>query len=242
MKPVAPTHPSHLGSLIFLASSSLRTRRRWGEQLENSFVTCEVADLASLRRNLSSLRPSVLLLDFDLPGLGRLRGLRAIARAHQETKVIVLAAETDESEAVAVLGTGARGYFERDADSLLVRKAVEMVQKGEIWVRRSVLLHVLGRLTTSAARVPDAASSPQPQKRREILSGRQREVAQLIAGGAANREIATRMRISEKTVKAHLTAIFRKVGVANRLRLALWMRNPAAGPAERIAAAAPGAT
>jgi DNA-binding NarL/FixJ family response regulator len=240
MKPVASTHPSHLGSLIVLASSSLRTRKRWGEQLEGSFVTCEVADLASVKRNLASLRPSVVLLDLDLAGLGGLRGLRAIARTHPETKVIALAAETDESEAVAVLGAGARGYFEREADSLLVRKAVEMVQKGEIWVRRSVLLHILGRLSKSAARITERASPLQPPQMREALSGRQLEVAQLIADGAANREIATRMRISEKTVKAHLTAIFRKVGVANRLHLALWMRNVSAGTAGRIAGGARG--
>src|SRR6266550_2189102 len=107
-----------------------------------------------------------------------------------------------------------RGYCSRKSEPALLRTAVERVRGGEIWVGRSVTGHLLEELAAvSRPRAPDAA------KRLAGLTRRERE---LVAAGASNKEIAERLSIAERTVKAHLTSIFRKLGVSSRLHLAVY--------------------
>src|SRR6266550_1851533 len=110
-----------------------------------------------------------------------------------------------------------RGYCSRKSEPALLRTAVERVRGGEIWVGRSVTGHLLEELAAvSRPRAPDAA------KRLAGLTRRERELVALVAAGASNKEIAERLSIAERTVKAHLTSIFRKLGVSSRLHLAVY--------------------
>jgi DNA-binding NarL/FixJ family response regulator len=181
----------------------------------------EVAERAALERSMATLNPAVLLLDLALPHLG-IEGVPTIQRLSPSTQIVLFSSSPDEKEAISALKAGARGYHSRDIAPYLLRKAVQLVRKGEIWVGRNVIPHLLKELTSlTERRKPDAPAGP--DGRLDRLTPREREITHLIGNGASNKEIASQLEVTEKTVKAHLTAIFRKLGLSDRLRLALFV-------------------
>ena len=129
---------------------------------------------------------------------------------------------SNDREGLAALKAGARGYCNLDMDPQLLKKAVSVVVKGEIWVARNVFAPLLEELTSLTER-RHKEFPPNLDTRLDRLTPREREIAQLVGGGASNKEIAGRLNITEATVKAHLTAIFRKLGLSDRLGLALFV-------------------
>ena len=135
---------------------------------------------------------------------------------------MLLTSAPDEKEAINALKAGVRGYCQRDIDPPLLAKALNVIRKGEIWVGRKVIPHLLEELT----KVTELhhKDSPQVQDFRfDCLTGRERQIGRLIGDGSCNKEIAAQLHISERTVKAHLTSIFRKLRISDRVRLALLM-------------------
>jgi DNA-binding NarL/FixJ family response regulator len=109
-----------------------------------------------------------------------------------------------------------------DIDPELLKKAVQMVHKGEIWVGRKFISQLLDALV-SLTEKQRAKSIPKLAESLERLTPREREIVELLGVGASNKEIANKLNVTEKTVKAHLTSIFRKLGVSDRLHLALFV-------------------
>lgn len=181
----------------------------------------EVAEQAMLERTMADLKPAILLLDLALPRLGRVAGVPTVQQLSPETKIVLLTDAPDEREGISALKAGARGYCNKNIDSPgLIVKAVETVQNGEIWVGRKVVSHLLEELAARTKR-GQKGSPPKWESRLDSLTPREREVAHLIGDGATNKEIASRLNVTQRTVKAHLTAVFRKLGISNRLQLAL---------------------
>ena len=201
-------------SLILIASPSSEIRRRIKQSLHKIYVVRESARIDKLNHDLEELRPSVLLLDLALLG-GDHR--KMVAFKQNSLKVILLAGDANEQEQLLALKAGANGYCNQDIDPVLLRKAVEMVQKGEIWVGRRVINYLLNEISERFKR-PNAVSL---RKKLSQLTSREQEIAISISGGATNKEIAQRLNITEATVKAHLTVIFKKLGISSRLALAL---------------------
>jgi len=206
--------------MILIASPTPALRTRWRQGLHTAAAIHEVGDRPTLERSLSVLKPAVLLIDLELPDLNPPEGLHAVLQVNAVTKAIVMTGAATEPEGVAVLKAGARGYCHRDLDATLLRKAVDVVQKGEIWAGRTLTSQLLEELT---ARVEerDRELAGRVTARLQRLTRREREIALLVGGGASNKEIGNKLGVTERTVKAHLTAIFRKLGVSDRLRLAL---------------------
>ncbi len=205
--------------MILIASSITTVRRRWRQTLQGLFPLHEVADLAALNAAVVRLQPAVLLLDLDLTGLQRTQGLAALRKRHPPAHILVFSEILDEDEELFALKRGIRGYCAKSMEAALLVKAVELVQKGEIRVRRDLiprLIAELGSLKASAG-APDAAQHDPLS----ALSPREQEIARLVAAGTNNKRIAAQLDITERTVKAHLSAIFRKLGVPDRLQLAL---------------------
>ncbi len=219
--------------LIVLASAIPEVRRRWRRGLHEIGTIQEVFDGTTLKRNLEVQRAAVLLLDLALPRLGAFVGVNTLRQLSPPTKIIVFSAVPRASEAIAALKAGARGYCGRDIDSALLAKAVDKVQRGEFWVGRMVIPHLLNELTSLTEGRPPG-SSITPDARFQDLTVREREVAQLVSGGAPNKEIAGKLNITERTVKAHLTAVFRKLGRPDRLRVALFVRDKEASDAATL--------
>jgi DNA-binding NarL/FixJ family response regulator len=152
--------------------------------------------------------PDVLL--FEAAALGPIEDLR---RAAARSRVLVIGADDDPEWAVKALRAGSRGILEKGASLRELAKAVQVIHEGQIWARQ----HVVARLVEDAARGPREALSPASPTRE--LSAREHEVASSTVEGLSNKEIAARLAISEATVKAHLTSIFRKLGVRGRGQL-----------------------
>jgi DNA-binding NarL/FixJ family response regulator len=165
--------------------------------------------------------PEVLLLDLFMPGTDGWATLQLLRRHAPATKVIVLTASEDREHLVRAMQLGASGIVLKQDSTALLIKSIRRVQSGEIWLHPSTTEAVMQRETPTPAPPPfpsEFAASPPPY----VLTRKEMEVVRLIAQGLRNKEIASRMRISEQTVKNHLRAIFEKLHVGDRLELALY--------------------
>jgi DNA-binding NarL/FixJ family response regulator len=152
--------------------------------------------------------PDVVLMDLEMPVLDGIAATREIAAAQPSVAVVVLTSFSDRDQILQALDAGAVGYLLKDAEPDEIAKAVRAAARGE-----APLDPRAGRALLSAR----AAAAPL-----DGLSEREREVLQLVARGLPNKLIARELSISEKTVKAHLTQIFRTIGVTDRTQAALW--------------------
>jgi DNA-binding NarL/FixJ family response regulator len=167
---------------------------------------------------LQSRTPAVLLLSIDLPGLAGIEGVRRLRTISPATKIIVLARETDEREELELLRAGVRGYCAH-LDSHVLLKMIEKVQQGEVWAGRRTIGALLDQFYDASAASDDAEPGEETLRR---LTSREREILDLLARGASNKEIAVALNVTVATVKAHLTKMFRKLGQPDRLHLALF--------------------
>jgi two-component system, NarL family, nitrate/nitrite response regulator NarL len=218
-----------------LAASSAAVRRRWAAGLEGWPPPVEAADRVELEERMLTSRPAVVLLDLALPGLGGLDGVPDIQRLNPAARLVLLASSPSGRQGVFALVAGARGYCDRNITPLLVKKVVEVVQRGEIWIGRDVVPHLLRRITSLTPAGADAGPGGRWPRWFDFLAPRERQIALLVGSGANNKEIARRLSISESTVKAHLTSVFRKLDVPDRLRLALFVRRQRAQTVARRA-------
>lgn len=160
---------------------------------------------------LAAARPfDVVLLDLFMPGVGGVEALAAFRSGHPALPVIVLSSSLDPEDARRALSAGAQGYVPKSADPKTLAGAIRMVLDGDVYVPPLLL----SRAPPSAAEEPHAAE----------LTSRQADVLRLLAGGSSNKEIGLRLGLSEKTVKVHVGAIFRRLGVTRRMHAAEWAR------------------
>jgi two-component system nitrate/nitrite response regulator NarL len=205
---------------LLIAGKIVGVRKQWRNGLEKKFSIHEVSQRDALEKCLVNHKPLVLLLDLALPQLDRVRGVSAIQRLSPSTNIILLTSNLNGKEAIRALKAGAKGYCNRNIDPFLLEKAVDVIQKGEIWVGRKVIPGLLEELTSIIER-RQKDSLLQPDVDFDCLTPREHQVAQLVGDGLCNKDIARRLNISQRTAKAHLTAIFRKLKISDRLRLAL---------------------
>ncbi len=156
----------------------------------------------------ATLQPDVVLMDLDMPVMDGIEATRLITAAQPQTAVVVLTAFSDRQRIMSALEAGACGYLLKDVEAGDVGEAIRAAARGESPLDPRVARTVL-----------DARLAPEPQG---ALTPREREVLALLVQGLPNRLIARHLQISEKTVKAHLTSIFRHIGVTDRTQAALW--------------------
>ena len=172
----------------------------------------EVAGVASDGREAveraRETSPDVVLMDLDMPGVDGIEATRRITEERPKTAVLVLTSFSDRPRILGAMEAGARGYLLKDASSEAVAEGIRAAARDE------------APLDPRAARtILDAHAEPDPLAR---FSDREREVLGLLVQGLPNKLIARRLEISEKTVKAHLTRIFREIDVTDRTQAALW--------------------
>jgi two-component system nitrate/nitrite response regulator NarL len=180
-------------------------------------VVGEAADGEETVKLVSQLKPKVLLLDISMPRVTGLEALRELSRLGTQTYIVVLTAAIDKEQVVEVLQLGAHGILLKHSTLELLLKCVRCVSEGQYWVGQegvSDLIQALRR-TTPQSRVSDAS-------RDFGLTSREVQVIALIVAGYTNKDLARQLGISEHTVKHHLTNVFDKLGVSNRLELVLF--------------------
>ncbi len=209
-------HPHHPITVLIAVEHALfreGIRLFLAEQADLEVVG-EAAEGAQMRRLLEALRPHVLVLDLQLPAVGGLEILATIQVLSPRTKVLLLSARLEDAVLSEALQQGAHGYLPKTATHRELLKAIRALAAGELWAPRTLLTVVVERLRQRLE-----ARQGLPRAVRAPLTGREREILQGILQGLTNREIATQLGISEKTVKTHLSSVFRKLNVRRRVDL-----------------------
>ena len=166
------------------------------------------ADGAEAVALAAQLAPDVVLMDLDMPRVDGIEATRRVLEDHPQTAVLVLTSFSDRPRILGAIEAGACGYLLKDVAAEEVAEGIRAAARGE------------SPIDPRAARtILTARSEPDPGAQ---LSAREAEVLTLLVEGLPNKLIARRLEISEKTVKTHLTAIFRTLNVTDRTQAALW--------------------
>src|SRR5450432_4180087 len=182
-------------------------------------VVGEAGDGREVLEVIQDVEPDVLLLDLRMPNLDGLSALQALQQTNKRTRVIVLTASEDKNEFVQAMKLGCSGIVLKQTAPDLIVKSIRKVHGGEIWLDSHTTAAVMRQF---AAPGEIGGSGSGKSRERSPLSTREREIVQLVAQGYKNKEMAEKMFISEQTVKNHLHNIFDKLGVSDRLELALY--------------------
>jgi DNA-binding NarL/FixJ family response regulator len=205
--------------LILLASSSQDTLSVWKQGVRGFPQISCVESLDLLMDDLVRIKPQVLLLDHDLPGLDSPARIADLKKLSPETKIIILSRALSDETEWELFKAGVRGCCKKDIEPKQLNYVIVAIQQGELWIRRTLtcrLLDELGIIALEKNQIKQAASDLLAN-----LTRREHEIATLVGIGESNKQIAQRLAITERTVKAHLTEIFRKLDVGDRLKLAL---------------------
>jgi NarL family two-component system response regulator YdfI len=179
----------------------LRTILETTDDLE---LVGEATDGAEAVRLVTELSPDVVLMDLRMPGVDGIEAIGQIKARHSDVEIVILTTYDDDAYIVRGLRAGARGYLLKDSGRDMLFDSIRAAARGESLLQPEVVDRVVAHL-----------AEPGPVQV-ETLSGREQEVLELLAEGAANKEIAAQLHISERTVKAHVTGIFNKLGVNSR--------------------------
>lgn len=184
-------------------------------------VVGEAGDGRAVLDVVHETNPDVLLLDLRMPNLDGLGALETLQQTHKQTRVIILTASEDKNEFVQAMKLGCSGIVLKQTAPDLIVKSIRKVFAGEIWLDSHTTAAVMRQFATPGSEMA-AASGSSKGRERSPLSTREREIVALVAQGYKNKEMAEKMFISEQTVKNHLHNIFDKLGVSDRLELALY--------------------
>lgn len=155
-------------------------------------------------------RPDVVLMDISMPVMNGVEATRRIREADPEARVVILTSFSDQEGILEAIDAGASGYLLKDAAPAELFDGIRAAAAGESPLAASAASALL--------QARQAGDGP------EELTAREREVLALLGGGLPNKLIARRLEISEKTVKTHLTSVYRRIGVDSRTEAALWAR------------------
>lgn len=191
-------------------------------ELENDLVVIgEAADGDEAIVKAAELAPDILLLDINMPRNNGLEVTRRLRPTYPNIKVIILTIHDDENYVIEVIKAGAAGYLLKDVEPGMLVKAIRTVYEGESFIYPTLAKKLLGEMNRQEERKHEAAKMLE-RRREERLTYREIEVLSLICQGMSNQSIAQKLYLSEKTVKNHLTNIFRKINVTDRTQAVLY--------------------
>jgi DNA-binding NarL/FixJ family response regulator len=206
------THPTEQNQLtVVLVDDHAVVRRGLSDLLASTpdlVVVGTAADGAEALPLVRECRPDVVLMDLQMPGVDGVEATRTIVEEELGAQVLVLTSFSDSERIIAALDAGAVGYLLKDADPDVVLEGERAVARGESPLHPKAARELLQARARRTERPP--------------LTPREVEVLRLVRLGLANKQIARRLGISERTVKAHLTSTFQRIGVVDRTQAALW--------------------
>ncbi len=182
-------------------------------ELEGDIVVVgEAGDGIECLEQLEIKKPDVLLLDINMPRMGGLKVLEKLREMKHTTKVLILTIHNEIEYLLKAVEIGVNGYILKDSESDLLRRAIFAVYRGETYIQPNMIPLLNEKLEGKE----DITSSE------SLLTKREMEVLKLITEGLFNKEIAYNLSISEKTVKNHVSNIFRKISVSDRTQAAVY--------------------
>ncbi len=203
-------------AMFVLASADSATLDRWRAGFEDGAALVDIRSLELLPKCLAQLRPPLVLFDTRLARADIARTIDRLLDVRRATRIIAFSDERGEEFELALFLAGVRGLCPLDTPPSVLQEAVASVVQGELWISRALVPKLVDSLIAQRADLVTGATG-----RFAILTPREIEIARLIGQGASNKRIAAQLAIAERTVKAHLTEIFRKTGADDRVKLAL---------------------
>lgn len=210
--------------MILVCSPDERVRQRWKQGLEVSADVHEVGSVEELEQGLRNHKAELVLLHLSLPDLNGVEGVASLRRKYPGAVLMVFSDIPEEGEGINLFASGVSAYANTYMSPVLLTEAVKVVQLGEIWVGKKLMQSIIANI----ARLSREQGSERAANALSLLTEREQEIAKFLAEGASNKIIARRIGVTERTVKAHLTSIFRKTGASDRLQLALLIHGQAA--------------
>jgi DNA-binding NarL/FixJ family response regulator len=198
---------------VLIADDHLLVReglRKILEQDENIEIITEVGDGQGAINIARKEKPDIILMDIKMPGTDGIVATRVITKEFPDTRIIALTIYEDK-EVVDMVRAGVAGYILKDVAGNELINSIYKVMKGEVVIHPRV-----------ANRLVDELTRPEKVKKDNKLTKREKDVLALLVKGYNNKEMAEAIFISEKTVKNHLTSIFRKLGVKDRTQAAVF--------------------
>lgn len=191
-------------------------------------IVGEACDGQDVVEKATALNPDVVLMDINMPGGGGLEATRVIHKNLPEVDIIALTIHDDDEYVVEMVNAGAKGYILKDVEPARVVEAIHRVHEGEAFIPSNLMAKVFSefhRLAHYTKRTQGVVMNAQPdleEPEHEKLTARELEIVQQIVNGHTNKEIATALFISEKTVKNHVTNILRKLSLSDRTQAAVY--------------------
>lgn len=216
-----PAH-SDTNSHILVASCNSGLAERISSVLKEAFTVTVFSSTDEIQKHLDDLKPQLLMLDPELFKDSIHDTVSITLSRHPQIRVIILEDDQDKPiDQLALFKSGVHGFLSHTISTDLLFKAAHAVCSGEVWVPRQLIASLVGELAR------DTSANKQTLKFAgnhsiEHLTPREMQVAEMVHLGGNNKTIARELDISERTVKAHLSAIFRKLDIENRLHLALY--------------------
>jgi DNA-binding NarL/FixJ family response regulator len=176
-------------------------------------IVAESATAEETLRIAPELRPDVLLLDIDLPGMSGVELVRELAPRLPATRIVMLTVSTSRDNLLDALRFGAAGYLTKDLAGDALLRSVRGIRRGDLPMPRALAAQAIEHFARGAI-------ASRTDSGLDSLSGREREVLRLLEDGLTDREIAEALTISIRTVESHVSAVLRKLGVRNRAEAA----------------------
>jgi DNA-binding NarL/FixJ family response regulator len=173
-------------------------------------VVGEAADGTGVLKEAEALKPDIVVMDISMPGMNGLVATRALKRAQPDVSVLALTRHDDETYLDELLRAGASGYILKQSAPTDFLQAIRAVAAGGVYVDRAMAPRVADGLLA-------AGNTETPTQPRATISDRESDVLRLIAVGHSNKEIASQLKISVKTVEVHKANAMRKLGLAGRV-------------------------
>lgn len=182
-----------------------------------------VMDFDLLKDKLVQLKPEMLLLDYGLPLLNGVRGISELRTLCPDTNVVIFHNSASDEDEWAMLKAGVRGCCSTDMEPSALKQMVFAVNNGELWIRRKCLHRLMDDFVEMHRKKQTNTIEARANFHHLVdqLTRRELEIAFRVANGESNKQIAYSLQITERTVKAHLTKVFDKLGVSDRLNMAL---------------------
>lgn len=189
---------------------------------EDFSVVGEAVDGQDAINKTLELNPDILLLDLNMPALTGIEVTKQLKVMRSKTKIVILTIHDDDNYAIEVLKNGAQGYLLKDIDPNMLIRAIRRVYEGETFIYPDMFERLFNGLA-DCGDINQKADEIWRSRRSGRLTAREMDVLHCIAKGYSNQEIAKELFVSEKTVKNHLTNIFRKIHVNDRTQALLYV-------------------
>lgn len=174
-------------------------------------VVGEASDGEQCLLQVEETNPDVLLLDINMPTMNGLQTLQELRRNNSKQKVLMLTIHNEIEYLLRAVDIGVNGYILKDSESSVLKKAIYTIYQGETYIEPSLTPELKERMQRNSS-----------SSTTEVLTRREVDVLKLLAEGLFNKEIAYRLNISEKTVKNHVSNIFKKISVSDRTQAAVY--------------------